>query len=236
MEVKKRGKIILIEGTDKSGKETQTNLLTKRLIREGIPTQKMHFPRYDTPTGRIIGQCYLGKEGPREGVLWEGKIGWFKDAHSVEPRIATLYFLADQSDASEEIKKIISSGHNLALDRYLTSSMGHQGGKANTPEEREKIVNFVYNVGYNELGLPKPDITLLLYTPYNIGKKLGEKMSEKPDGHESNPEHLIGAEGCYLYLAKRFGWEVINCAPDGINQREIEDIHEEVYQYVKENL
>ncbi len=232
----KRGKIILIEGTDRSGKKTQTDLLSKRLTKEGMPTQKMHFPRYDAPTGRIIGQCYLGKEGPRPGVLWKGDTGWLGDAHSVKPKIATLYFLADQGDALEEIEEIIASGDNLALDRYLTSSMGHQGGKAKTPEERERLVNYVYNVGYNELELPKPDITLLLYTPHHIGRKRGEKMLEKPDGHESNPEHLLGAEKCYLYLAERFKWKIINCAPDGINQRKIEDIHEEVYKYVRENL
>ena len=237
MTARKRGKIILIEGTDRSGKETQTNLLVNRLLEEGIPTTQMSFPRYDTPTGRIVGQCYLGKKGPREGVLWKGgDIAWFGDANSVDPRVASLYYAADRFMALPEIKEITLSGKNLVLNRYVESNMGHQGGKAKNSKERERRVNFIHDLEYGMFKLPQPNLTMFLFMPYEIGMLLGSKMKEKSDGHESNPEHLKNAEKAYLYLAKRFNWKKIDCAPLGYPPRTPEDIHEEVYKYVKRIL
>ena len=55
------GKIIVIEGTDCSGKETQTRLLEKRLKDLGKKCIRFGFPMYETATGKIVGGCYLGK-------------------------------------------------------------------------------------------------------------------------------------------------------------------------------
>ena len=223
----KRGKIILIEGTDSSGKETQTRMLLERLTLENIPCERMSFPRYDTPTGRIIGQCYLGKEG-----LGEGDVAWFGEADEVNPLLASLYFAADRFAAAPEIRKIIDSGRHLILDRYTESNMAHQGGKVDI-HNRLRTISFIHNLEYELLKLPKPDKVIFLYMPYQIGIELKKRSRIKADGHEANLEHLKKAEETYLQLAKEYWWtwKIISCAPDRTMKslRTPKDIAEEVY-------
>ena len=133
----KKGKLIVIEGTDGSGKKTQTQLLIKRLNLEGIPAEHMSFPRYGTPSGRIIGQCYLGKNG-----LGEGDVAWFEEADKLDPLVASLYYAADRRAAVPEMERILSSGTNLVLDRYYQSNMAHQGGKIESDSKRGAFFEF----------------------------------------------------------------------------------------------
>ena len=119
-----RGKIIVIEGTDGSGKRTQAKLLQDKLISQGVLCKIISFPRYDTPTGKIISECYLGK----------GKgTSWFIDPPRLHPKIASLLYAADRFAAKNEIEQTVHIGINLILDRYIESNMAHQGGKAKTP-------------------------------------------------------------------------------------------------------
>lgn len=222
----KKGKIIVIEGTDCSGKGTQTKLLVERFKRENIPIQAMNFPRYQTPTGRIIGQCYLGKPSFGQDILW------FGDPDKVDPKIASLYYAADRLAAKPEIIKIISSGTHLILDRYYQSNMAHQGGKIKNPEERKDLLDILYKIELESLKIPKEDATIFLHMPTPVALKLREERNEKPDGHEKNMQHLERAEKTYLYLCKHFNWVKVECAPNNL-LRTLEDIHEEVYSHVK---
>lgn len=224
-----RGKIILIEGTDCSGKETQSSLLLERLVKEGIPCEKMSFPRYNTPTGRIIGQCYLGKKG-----LGEGDVAWFGDADNLNPKAACLYYAADRLLASDEIRNIINSGANLILDRYVESNIAHQGGKEKDIKKREGLIKFVEELEYNLMNLPKPDTVIFLYMPYQVSMELKKQHNEEADLHESNINHLKNAEETYLMLARIRKWKNIECAPDKtINSlKKPEDISDEVYNII----
>jgi dTMP kinase len=225
-----KGKLIVIEGTDSSGKETQARNLVKRLSEEGVPCTRINFPRYDTPTGRIIGQCYLGKKN-----LGKGDTAWFGDADSLNPEIASLYYAADRMAAKEEMLNILDSGTNLILDRYVSSNMGHQGGKESNIFSRRKIINFIEKLEYGLLGLPQPEKVIFLFMPFEVGMELRENKNEIADGHESNIEHLKRAEESYLCLAEEKNWEKIECVPDGTidSLRTPEDIGEEVYQKVE---
>jgi len=127
----KRGKIITIEGTDCSGKETQAKMLLEKLTLENIASEIMSFPRYNTPTGRIVGQSYLGKEN-----LGKGDLAWFGDSNKLNPKIASLYYAADRLAAAPEMERIVLAGKNLLLDRYIESNMGHQAGKIKSPKEK----------------------------------------------------------------------------------------------------
>ncbi|HJX49904.1 MAG TPA: hypothetical protein VJ438_00410 [Candidatus Nanoarchaeia archaeon] len=222
-----RGKTFVLEGTDKSGKNTQSDYLLASIRALGLNCQKMSFPRYHTPTGRIVGQCYLGK------ILGPGDRAWFGDANLVPPEVASIYYAADRLAAVPEIEEILSSRSHLILDRWVESNMGHQGGKAKTPEQRAGIIEFISHLEYGVLDLPKPDAVIFLYMPYEVARTL--PRAEAADGHESNEEHLRNAEETYLYLAKRFNWKQINCAPNG-KIRSIDDIHQEVFEIVKPYL
>lgn len=225
-----KGKLIVIEGIDSSGKETQAKKLIERLTIEGFPCETMGFPRYQTPTGRIVGQCYLGKKN-----LGKGDTAWFGDADSLSPEIASLYYAADRMAAKEEILEIINSGTHLVLDRYVESNMAHQGGKEAHPEKRREIIGFIKDLEYGLLKLPRPNSVIFLYMPYKIGMELKNMTGEKKDGHESNLDHLRMAEKTYIELAERFGWKTVECTPNGKidSLRTPEDIGEEVYQKVE---
>jgi dTMP kinase len=223
----KKGKLIIIEGTDCSGKKTQTELLIKKLIKDNIKCVHMSFPKYEAPTGKIIGECILGRNSE----------SWFKNPTKLNPRVASLYYAADRLDSKEKINKLLSEGTSIVCDRYVESNMGHQAGKLKD-EERKNIINFIINLEYNLLKLPKPEVIIFLHMPYNIGMKLKEGRPGKADAHESDSEHLKNAEKCYLELAKKFNWEKVDCTmPEKMNKlRTKEDISDEIYGIVKRRL
>lgn len=224
----KRGKIFVIEGTDASGKETQTNLIVDRLARECVPVASMSFPRYDTPTGNLL-KRYLGKP-PYEQQ--------FGPANSVNPKIASTWYALDRYDATLEMQLITSSGRHLFLNRYVESNMGHQGGKIHDSAERAAFISWLEELEYGNFNLPRPDKVIFLYMPLEVAVELRKGRSEKADGHESDVNHLRNAERTYLELAQRFNWTQINCAPDKTlaSLRTREDIAEEVYQNIIKSL
>lgn len=221
-------KIILIEGTDCSGKETQANLLLERLNKDFFKSEKLGFPMYDTPTGKIIGGPYLGKPHIMEG--------WFKEgAVNVDPKVASLYFAADRLYNVNKIYNLLNNNINVILDRYVESNMGHQGGKLTNHNERLKMYYWLENLEYKTLGLPVPNIKILLYMPYQYAYILRQNRNELADEHESSREHLINAEKAYLEIAGLFHFDIVNCIKD--NQiRSIDDIHEEVYEIVRKKI
>ena len=124
--------IILAEGTDGSGKQTQSMLLVDRLEQNGFPAERINIPAYETPTGQIVGQCYLGKElglGPEATMI-------FGDPDSVDPKLACLYYAGDRYFAVPQIERMQGEGKIPVLDRWVESNMGHQGGKVWDSTER----------------------------------------------------------------------------------------------------
>jgi len=228
-----KGKFIVVEGTDCSGKETQTRLLLERLAQENISAEQMTFPRYDTPTGRIVGKCYLGKD-----IENYGPGSWFDDPASLDPKIALLYYAADRVAATSEINSILSSGRHLICDRYVESNKGHQAGKISTFDGRKNIVDLIDRLEHELLGIPRADHVIFLFMPYQVGMELKKGRAGMADAHEASSEHLRNAEQCYLELADRFGWERINCAPDGTigSIKTRESIHAEIYAKINKFL
>ncbi|MFH1503205.1 MAG: thymidylate kinase [Candidatus Diapherotrites archaeon] len=230
-----RGKIILIEGTDSSGKATQTELLLNKFEEKGIPCKTISFPDYNTPTGRIIGQCYLGKKDLGQELGWEGDYSWLGNADKADPKVISLFYAADRKAAVSKIEKTVNSGEHLIIDRWVESNMGHQGGKAKTLEEREEIINYIESLEYDLLKLPKPDLTIFLYMPTEVAFELRKKRdggNKNLDGHETNLNHLKNAEEAYLQLANLYNWTKIDCVENG-KIRSRQNIAEEVYFVVK---
>ncbi len=225
-----RGKLIVIEGTDYSGKQTQTELLVKRLKEKGLKVVFFDFPSYDTPTGKIVGGPYLGKKNIGDCWFEEGAI-------NVDPKVASLYYAADRRYNLPKIKKALDKYDIVFLDRYTTSNMGHQGGKLTTKLQRKEMFDWVYELEYRLLGLPIPDLNFLLYMPYDNAMELKKLRSknETPDHHEASEEHLKNAEKAYLELAELYNWQLIKCVKDN-KIRNIDDIHEEIYELVMKEL
>ena len=209
-----KGNLIVIEGTDCSGKETQSNMLEENLNKLGHNTKKLYFPKYDTPTGRIVGTCFLGKEELCNKYLREEK-GWFKEGSSnVDPLVSSLYYAADRKYNIKEITDLLESGTNVILDRYIYSNLAHQGCKFNSKEERLDFYKKMELLEFNILELPKPDITIFLYVPHEVSYELKKNRVESPDQNEINEEYLIKAEKTYLELSKLYNFKIIECTKD----------------------
>jgi len=224
----KRGKLIVIEGTDCSGKETQSNLLMEKLKRDNVSIEKRSFPMYDTPTGHIIGADLLGKPHMGNCIFSEGTT-------NVPPKVAALYYAADRLYNIEKINEMLDDGINVILDRYVESNMGHQAGKLNDKKDKIDMMNWLEKLEYELLELPRPDIVLFLYMPYQYTIELRNKRAEAPDGAEKDVEHLKNAEATYSMMAEKYNYNIIHCVKDD-KIRTIEDINEDVYNLVKEKL
>lgn len=218
-----KGKLIVIEGTDCSGKETQSRLLVKKLNAIGIKAINLSFPMYDTPTGKIVGGPYLGRKESGECWFPEGPV-------EVDPKISCLYYAADRKYNFPKIKEFLEQGYYVILDRYVSSNMAHQGSKIEDPEERFNLFKWIDKLEYWLLELPKADLTIFLHVPYALSKEL-QKNRETLDGNEKSASHLINAEKTYMELSGLYNWRVITCAENN-TLRSIEEINQEVLKIV----
>ena len=226
------GKIIVIEGTDCSGKETQTKLLVNKLNKEGIKVKRLSFPMYDTPTGKIIGACLLGKTDMCKELLKENHSFFKEGGGNIDVLAACDLYAADRRYNLPKILKYLDDGYIVIIDRYVTSNMAHRGGLIENKEERLKIYEKIELKEYVINELPRPDKVILLYLPYEFACKLKKEREELPDEVESNIEYLKSSERAYLELAKLYNYDVINCVSN--NQiRTINDINNEVYKKIR---
>lgn len=223
-----RGKLIVIEGTDCSGKETQTKMLVEKLEKLNIKCVRLSFPMYDTPTGKIVGGPYLGKEYICDGWFDEGAV-------NVDPKVSSLYYAADRKYNVGKIEELLNKGINVILDRYIYSNLAHQGGKIEEKKERMNMYNWLEKLEFELLELPKADIRVFLHMPYIVSCILKKDRKEKADQHEASKEHLLLAESAYIEIAEIYDFKTIECNI-GDSPKKIEDINEELYDYVYENL
>ena len=223
-----RGKIILIEGTDCSGKETQSNRLIEYLENEGIEVVKFAFPQYDSPTGKIVGGPYLGKSYICEGWFPEG-------APSVDPKVSALYYGADFLYHLPKMKEILDSGKWIILDRYFYSSFAHQGGKITDYSERLEMYKWFEKLFLEQLGLIEPDIKLFLHMPYECSCILKQGRAEAADQNEADPNHLMNAEKAFIEVANMYGFETIECG-NSEYIKTIGEIHADVVKVLKKHI
>lgn len=218
------GKIIVIEGTDCSGKETQTKLLKEYLISKGYKVGTISYPRYETPTGRIIGGPLLGKPSIMAS--------WFDKPMELDAKVATLYYAADRRASLPVIKKLIEENDYLIMDRYVYSNMAHQGSKIDSKEERIKMYKFLETLEFNLLELPKADKVIFLYLPYVFGEEIKKNRKELLDEAEKNKLHQIRSEQVYLELTEIYDFIKIDCFKDN-KVKSREEISSELIKKLK---
>lgn len=218
----------MIEGTDGSGKGTQTDLLVERLKAEGHRVQSISFPRYGERSAAMVEDYLHGKYGTAE------EVGAYR---------ASIFYAADRYAASAEIRQWLAEGQIVIANRYVGSNMGHQGGKIFDPDERAKYFAWVRDLEYTIFGIPKPDVNLILHVPAEIAYALIEKKDDraylqgkKRDIHEADIAHLKAAEVSYLDMAERFPeFTLVKCAPTNeIMSREA--IHELIWSHIAPRL
>lgn len=216
---------IVIDGTDGSGKGTQTKLLINKLKDQGFDVEVADFPQYGEKSAAMV-EDYLN-----------GKFGTAKE---VGPYKASIFYACDRYAASNKIKDWLKQGKIVICNRYTSSNMGHQAGKIQNPEEREKFLEWLEHLEFSIFQIPKPDLNILLYMPPEIGQQLVDKKGHrdyvggnKRDIHEDDLEHLKEAAEAYKYVADKYKWITINCAPDN-KLMSIEEIHNILLNKIKD--
>lgn len=216
-----KGKLIIIEGTDCSGKQTQTEELVKNLKSLGYKAISFSFPNYASPTGEIIGECYLGKNKP--SLFKEGN-------ENVDPKISSLYYAADRAYNINIIKKYLDNDYIVILNRYVESNMAFQGGKIKDIKKRNMMYEWLDNLEFVLLDLPRPDMVLFLYLPYEQVCIL-----KKERGKAFNENMLHMAEIAYFELSDIYDYQKIKCMKDN-KLRSIDDIAGEILMKVQKFL
>ena len=216
------GKLIVIEGTDGSGKSTQFRLLTGRLEAEGKTFQKLVFPQYAEESSALI-RMYLG-----------GEFG--TDPSDVNAYAASAFYAVDRYASYKKAwGEWYDNGGLILSDRYTTSNAVHQTSKE-PAEKQQDFLKWLYEFEYDKLGMPKPDLVIYLDVPTAFTEQLmrsrEEKTNTKADIHEQNTDYLATCREMGRKAAGYYGWHIIECVKDN-TMRSIEDIHEEIYRLVK---
>lgn len=223
----KKGKLIVIDGTDGSGKGTQTEKLVERLKNEGHSVFMLDFPQYGERSAAMVEDYLNGK---------------FGSAEEVGPYRASIFYACDRFAISKEVEERLNRGEIVISNRYVSANMGHQAGKIEGDEDKDRFLDWLKDLEYNIFGIPEPDFQILLYADPAVAQKLVDQKGardyvggEKRDIHEADINHLNNASGAFLYCANKFDWSVIECSPGG-EMRSIDEIHEDVYDIVSSEI
>lgn len=218
MSKNKKGKLVVVDGIDGSGKATQVKLLIKRLRKEKIKTATIDFPQYyNNFFGKAIGR-FLNNE--------------FGDAPKTSPYLASVLYAVDRWETKDKIEKWLKEGRVVILDRYSSSNQIHQGGKIVNSKKRKEFLDWLEEMEFNVLKIPKPDLIIFLNVPYRISKKLLTKKvsrnyikNAKSDKVEKSRIYQESSYQQSLKLIKKYNnWTEINCvknnellSPENIN-------------------
>jgi dTMP kinase len=223
------GKIFVIDGTDGSGKQTQFKKLQERLTKDGIEYKTVSFPNYDSPSSGLV-KMYLS-----------GEFG--EDPNSVSPYVASTFYAADRyATFKTGFQEYYDNGGIILADRYTTANMVHQASKIKDEAEREKFLNWLFDLEFNLYGLPKPTQVFFLNMPTKVAMKLMENRENKfshtqvKDIHERNPQYLEDSYKAACSLVPKYGWNEIKCVNENEEIKTIDEIHEEIYKVVKKEL
>ena len=220
-----KGKLIVLEGLDGSGKGTQAKLLAKHLTMTDHLVREITFPDYDSDSSALVKMYLAGQFGDKPD--------------DVNAYAASTFYAVDRYASYVKVwREYYQNGGLVLSDRYTTSNAVHQGGKL-PPEAREDFFRWLYDFEFAKMGLPKPDLVICLDMPVELSEQLMRKREQSTgthaDIHERDEDYLKKCRDVALHAAKYYGWRTVSCAKDGAI-RGVEDIHEEVYAIVKSCL
>jgi dTMP kinase len=197
-----RGKFIVFEGIDGSGKRTQMEMLASALASRGIEFTRVSFPRYDGFFGRMVAQFLNGEFGPLEAV---------------DPHFSALLYAGDRLESKPEIEAALAAGKVILADRYIGSNLAHQGARI-APRKRPEFLKWLKHLEYEVYGLPREDLVIYLRVLAAearrlVGKKAARQYTKRRrDLQEENLAHLESASKVYDELSQQPNWARIECS------------------------
>ena len=213
------GKLIVIEGLDGCGKSTQLELLPQNLKKRCIESQSVSFPDYDSDSSALVKMYLNGEFGKKPG--------------DVNAYAASLFYAVDRfASYKTNWGEYYNQNGVIVSGRYTTSNAVHQTSKMDESQWTD-FLDWLYDLEYNKVGIPKPDKVIFLDMPVEVSQKLlsGRYKGDetKKDIHESDTAYLDKCRKAAMFTAKYSGWTVIPCAKDG-EPRPIEDIANDILE------
>ena len=223
-----RGKLIVIDGIDGSGKATQVKFLAEKLKKLGVKVKTIDFPRYDDNFfGKLIGEYLSGAYG---------------DFIQTDPRVASVLYAADRFESSWQINQWLLKGYLVVADRYVSANQIHQGGKISNPLERQEFFRWLDQMEHKIFKVPRPDLVVYLDVPFEVSREwLQQKVAKRKKGYlkgrrdvaEDNLLHLKNSRASALSLGKQNkNWVRIKCC-QGMICLAPEQVHERVMQIIQ---
>ena len=220
------GTLLVIEGSDGSGKATQTKLLYEYLRGQGRNVKMVSYPDYDSPSSALV-KMYLGSE-------------FGQDPYMVNAYVASSFYAVDRFASYLKNWKdfYLSEDGVVICDRYVTSNMLHQTSKLGTREAKEAFLDWEYDFEYTKGGLPVPDKVFFLDVPPEVTFHLMEEREnkithgQKKDIHESSQEFLRRSYENSILVGERYGWIRIPCCDHKGGMKTIGEIHELIKKLV----
>ena len=226
-----KGKLIVIDGIDGSGKATQVRLLAERLKKEKVKVKTTEFPNYE--------ENFFG------GLIGEYLAGAYGDFFFFFPRVGSVLYAEDRFESKERLHKWLSEGFTVLIDRYASANQIHQGGKIKDIKERKKFLSWLDEMEFSVFKIPKPDLVVYLDVPYEVSKSWLEKkillkkkkyLKGRVDVAEENLTYLKNSRESALLLAKQNkNWSKVTCCK-GMVCMSPEQVHEEVFATVNKRL
>ena len=223
-----KGKLIVLEACDGSGKATQTKKLYDRLIKEGYRTIKIEYPNYNSQSSALIKMYLNGEFGDK--------------AEDVNPYAASTFYAVDRyASFKKEWEDFYNSGGIILADRYTTSNMVHQAAKINDGKEKHEYLDWLWELEFKLMGLPVPHKVIFLDMPPEYSKQLMMNRKNKFTGekekdiHEKDENYLIHSYNNACEIADKYDWHKICCVSNK-TIKTIDEIHEEIYNAVTKSL
>lgn len=222
------GKIIVIEGTDSSGKETQTEELYKKFKKEGYNVRKISFPNYKSPACEPVKMYLAGEFG--EAAL------------DVNPYpISTMFAIDRYASYKKDWEDFYNNGGIIITDRYVQSNMIHQASKIKNKNEKNEFINWLEDLEFDKIGIPRADLVIFINMPLKLAKELMEKRNNKITGksekdiHEKDDIYMKKSYDNACEISKIKGWKEIKCEKEN-KLRSVEEISNNIYTVVKSNV
>ena len=213
-----KGKLIVIEGLDGSGKATQAKRLAAALQQRGERVREISFPNYDSDSSALVKMYLSGAFGTQPG--------------DVNAYAASSFYAVDRyAGMKQDWGGFYDAGGILIADRYTTSNAVHQCCKL--PREFwDRYLDWLFDYEYRLLGLPAPDLVVYLRLGIETSQRLMSERyhgdEKKKDIHESNTSYLNQAHLAADYCADKYAWKTVECAEND-SLRSIEEIGADVW-------
>ena len=222
-EMAERGKFIVLEGIDGSGKRTQLDMLARAFGHRGLPYERVSFPNYSGFFGKLVAR------------FLNGEFGGLKD---VDPHFSALLYAGDRLESKTALESTLAAGKILLADRYIPSNLAHQGARG-PQEKRADFLQWLRELEYRVYGLPLEDLVIFLHVPADlaqhlVGKKsVREYTAETRDIQEADRAHLEAAAAVYQELARQANWSTVECLdPATSKMRTPAAIHDEILSVI----